>query len=66
MLVHAEWDVDLPSYMLYEYYTKLVNTPYKTMLQISEGTHSVMMEKNRMLMFRGVQEFLDNSFQPEK
>jgi pimeloyl-ACP methyl ester carboxylesterase len=66
MLVHAEWDADLPSYMLYEYFTKLENAPYKIMLQISEGTHTIIMEKNRMLMFRGVQEFLDTSFKPEK
>jgi hypothetical protein len=36
------------------------------MLQISEGTHSIIMEKNRMLMFAGVQEFLDSNFKPEK
>ena len=66
MLVHAEWDADLPSYMLYEYYTKLVNAPYKILLQISEGTHTIIMEKNRMLMFAGVQDFLDSHFQVEK
>jgi hypothetical protein len=66
MLVHAEWDADLPSYMMYEYFTKLENAPYKIMLQISEGTHAIIMEKNRMLMFSGVQEFLDSAFKPEK
>jgi len=66
MLVHAEWDADLPSYMMYEYFTKLENAPYKEMLQISEGTHTIIMEKNRMLMFAGVQEFLDSGFKPEK
>jgi hypothetical protein len=66
MLVHAEWDADLPSYMLYEYYTKLVNAPYKILLQISEGTHTIIMEKNRMLMFASVQDFLDSHFQAEK
>jgi len=66
MLVHAEWDADLPSYMLYEYFTKLENAPYKIMLQISEGTHTLIMEKNRMLMFAGVQDFLDSGFKSEK
>ena len=66
MLVHAEWDADLPSYMMYEYFTKLENAPYKEMLQISEGTHTIIMEKNRMLMFAGVQEFLDSNFKSEK
>ena len=54
------------SYMLYEYFTKLENAPYKIMLQISEGTHTLIMEKNRMLMFAGVQDFLDSGFKPEK
>jgi hypothetical protein len=35
------------------------------MLQISEGTHTIIMEKNRMLMFNGVQDFLDKNFRPE-
>ncbi|PRY96322.1 pimeloyl-ACP methyl ester carboxylesterase [Jezberella montanilacus] len=66
MLVHAEWDADLPSYMMQEYFTKLENAPYKEMLEISEGTHTIIMEKNRMLMFTGVQQFLDHTFKPEK
>jgi hypothetical protein len=36
------------------------------MLEISEGTHTIIMEKNRMLMFTGVQQFLDHTFKPEK
>ncbi len=63
-LVHAEWDQDLPSYMLYEYFNKLVNAPYKRYTQIGEGTHTVFMEKNRMQLFREVQAFLDESFKP--
>ncbi len=61
-LVHAEWDQDLPSYMLYEYFAKLTNAPYKRYVQIGEGTHNVMMEKNRMQLFSAVQVFLDESF----
>jgi pimeloyl-ACP methyl ester carboxylesterase len=66
MLVHAEWDADLPSYMLQEYFKQLTNTPYRILLEISEGTHSIIMEKNRMLMFEGVQLFLDKNFVAEK
>jgi pimeloyl-ACP methyl ester carboxylesterase len=63
-LVHAEWDADLPSYMLYEYFARLTNVPYKRYVQIGEGTHAVMMEKNRMQLFQAVQQFLDESFTP--
>ena len=58
-LAHAEWDQDLPSYMLHAYFAKLTNAPYKRYVEIGEGTHTVIMEKNRMQLFRAVQQFLD-------
>jgi pimeloyl-ACP methyl ester carboxylesterase len=64
-LVHAEWDADLPNYMLYEYFAKLTNTPYKRYVQIGEGTHTIMMEKNRMQLFQAVQQFLDERLSPD-
>jgi pimeloyl-ACP methyl ester carboxylesterase len=64
LLAHAEWDADLPSYMLYEYFARLTHAPYKRYVQIGEGTHSIMMEKNRMQLFQAVQQFLDEKFTP--
>ena len=61
-LAHAEWDQDLPNYMLYAYFEKLTNAPYKRYVQIGEGTHTVIMEKNRMQLFTAVQQFLDEKF----
>jgi pimeloyl-ACP methyl ester carboxylesterase len=58
-LAHAEWDADLPSYMLHAYFAKLTNAPYKRYVEIGEGTHTVIMEKNRMQLFQAVQQFLD-------
>ena len=63
-LAHAEWDADLPSYMLYEYFARLTNAPYKRYVQIGEGTHTVIMEKNRMQLFQAVQQFLDERLTP--
>jgi pimeloyl-ACP methyl ester carboxylesterase len=63
-LAHAEWDADLPSYMLYAYFAKLTNAPYKRYVQIGEGTHTVIMEKNRMQLFQAVQQFLDEDVKP--
>jgi pimeloyl-ACP methyl ester carboxylesterase len=65
-LAHAEWDQDLPSYMLYEYFAKLTNVPYKSYIQIGEGTHTVIMEKNRMQLFHAVQAFLDENHKSGK
>jgi len=61
-LAHAEWDQDTPSYMLYAYFEKLTNAPYKRYVQIGEGTHTVMMERNRMQLFQAVQQFLDEDW----
>ena len=61
-LAHAEWDQDLPNYMLYAYFDKLTGAPYKRYVQIGEGTHTVIMEKNRMQLFTAVQQFLDEKF----
>jgi len=58
-LIHAEWDFDLPSYQAREYFAALTNTPYKRLVEIGEGTHTVMLEKNRMQFFREIMGFLD-------
>jgi hypothetical protein len=50
--------------MLYAYFEKLTNTPYKRYVQIGEGTHTVMMEKNRLQLFQAVQQFLDEEPSP--
>jgi pimeloyl-ACP methyl ester carboxylesterase len=60
LLVKGEWDVDAPASMAQAIFPRLVNAPYKQYLEIGEGTHSVMLEKNRMLLFRAVQRFLDD------
>ena len=65
-LAHAEWDADLPSYMLHAYFAKLTNTPYKRYVEIGEGTHTVIMEKNRMQLFQAVQQFLDERLKPNQ
>lgn len=62
--VHAEWDQDLPRYMLHAYFAALTGAPYRRYVEIGEGTHTVFMEKNRMQLFKEVQAFLDESFQP--
>jgi pimeloyl-ACP methyl ester carboxylesterase len=63
-MVHADWDNDLPSYMLPAYFAKLTNAPYRRYVEIAEGTHTLLMEKNRMQLFQAVQQFLDENIQP--
>ena len=59
LLLHAEWDADLPSYLAQGYFVQLKNTPYKRLIELSEGTHTVMLEKNRMQFFHELMGFLD-------
>ena len=66
LLIKAEWDQDTPAYMAQALFPKLTGAPYKRYVEIGEGTHSVIMEKNRMSLFREVQLFLDESRAPAK
>jgi hypothetical protein len=52
--------------MLHAYFAKLTNVPYKRYVEIGQGTHTVIMEKNRMQLFRSVQQFLDEKFIPDR
>lgn len=63
-VIHAEWDADLPSELAHAYFARLVNAPYKRFVEIGEGTHSVIIEKNRMQLFQAVQQFLDERQAP--
>ena len=61
LLVHAEWDADTPAYMSQALFARLTSAPLKRYVVIGEGTHTVMMELNRMQLFREVQLFLDEA-----
>jgi pimeloyl-ACP methyl ester carboxylesterase len=64
LLVHAEWDHDAPSYMPQTLFPLLVNaTASKRYVELAQGTHMVMLEKNRLKLFEAVQMFLDESRQ---
>jgi pimeloyl-ACP methyl ester carboxylesterase len=58
-IIHAKWDFDLPSYQAQVYFVELKNAPYKRFVEIGEGTHTVMPEKNRVQFFREIMGFLD-------
>jgi pimeloyl-ACP methyl ester carboxylesterase len=61
LLIHAEWDRDTPAYMAQTLFPLLVNAPGKRYVQLAEGTHTIIMEKNRMKLFEAVQAFLDEA-----
>ena len=61
LLIHAEWDADLPSYMARNVFARLTHAPYKRFVELGEGTHTVMLEKNRKQFFDEILAFLTES-----
>jgi pimeloyl-ACP methyl ester carboxylesterase len=61
LLVGAEWDRDTPPYMAQTLFPLLVNSPGKRYVALAEGTHTIIMERNRLKLFEAVQAFLDEA-----
>jgi pimeloyl-ACP methyl ester carboxylesterase len=59
LLVLGEWDRDTPPYMAQTLFPLLTNAKWKRLVMLSEGSHTILMEKNRMLLLRTVQQFLE-------
>lgn len=59
LLIHAEWDRDTPPYMAQTLFPLLINSPGKRYVALAEGTHTIVMERNRMQLFQTVQIFLE-------
>ncbi|MCA8318577.1 MULTISPECIES: alpha/beta hydrolase [Burkholderia cepacia complex] len=65
LLVHGEWDVDVPISLTWALFLELCNAPYRLWSEIGEATHWVLLEKNRLLAFQAVRDFYDRDFEPE-
>jgi pimeloyl-ACP methyl ester carboxylesterase len=61
LLVTAAWDADVPPAMARALYALLVNSPDKRLVELPQGTHTVMLESNRVDLFEAVQGFLEES-----
>jgi esterase/lipase len=59
LMVQAQWDQDTPPYMSQALFPLLTGAPWKQYDLIGEGTHTVIMEKNRLQLFNAVQNFLE-------
>jgi len=52
LVVIGEWDNDTPPTMAQALFPLLVNSPGRRMVMLPEATHSMMLEKNRRMLFR--------------
>jgi pimeloyl-ACP methyl ester carboxylesterase len=61
LIAIGEWDRDTPPYMAQAIFPLLINSPGKRLVMLPEATHHMMLEKNRLMLFRTVQTFLDEA-----
>ena len=59
LIAVGEWDADTPPTMAQTIFPLMTNSPGKRLVMLAEGTHHMMLEQNRMALFRAVQAFLD-------
>ena len=57
----GELDRDTPTYMAQTLFPLLTRAPWKRLSILSGGTHMISMESHRMLLFRSVQQFLEEA-----
>lgn len=59
LVVVGEWDGITPPPMAQAVFQRLKNAPYRRLVVLSEGSHAISHEKNRMHLIREVQHFLE-------
>ncbi|MFL9949049.1 alpha/beta fold hydrolase [Paraburkholderia agricolaris] len=65
LLVHGEWDIDVPIDLAQALFLELKSAPYRQWVEIGEATHLVLLEKNRLLAFQAIRDFYDHAFRGE-
>jgi pimeloyl-ACP methyl ester carboxylesterase len=64
LIAVAEWDRATPIEGAQELFRQLPSGPGKRLVEVGEGTHLLMLEKNRMQLFEEIQHFLDKGGGP--
>ncbi|RWP99107.1 MAG: alpha/beta hydrolase [Mesorhizobium sp.] len=65
LLLHGEWDIDVPIELAHSYFRELKSAPYRRWVEIGEATHLALMEKNRLQAFTAIASFFEENFAPE-
>lgn len=65
LLLHGEWDIDVPIDLALAYFQELTSAPNRLWIEIGEATHMALLEKNRMRAFRAVSTFFRETYMPE-
>jgi pimeloyl-ACP methyl ester carboxylesterase len=65
LLVHAEWDVDVTFDTARDLFSRLTATPYRRWIEIGQGTHMLILEKNRWQAVNAITAFLQEDLAAE-
>ena len=66
LLVHAEWDRDVPIEAAQAFFLQLTGARYRRWVEIGEGTHMILLERNRMQAFHAISGFLKERDQDDR
>jgi pimeloyl-ACP methyl ester carboxylesterase len=58
LLIHAEWDIDVTFDTARDFFSRLTAAPYRRWIEIGQGTHMVILEKNGWQAVNSIIEFL--------
>jgi pimeloyl-ACP methyl ester carboxylesterase len=61
LLIHGEWDIDVPLALAQDYFVHLTGAPNKRWLELGEATHMLMLEKNRVQAYDAFVGFMNES-----
>jgi hypothetical protein len=64
LLIHAEWDVDVPFDTARDFFSRLTAAPYRRWIEIGQGMHMVILEKNCWQAVNAVIGFLHEEAAP--
>jgi pimeloyl-ACP methyl ester carboxylesterase len=64
LLVHAEWDADVTFDTARDFFGRLTAAPYRRWIEIGQGTHMVILEKNRWQAVNSITAFFGEDAVP--
>src|SRR5260221_8373636 len=65
LLVNEEWDGDVTFDTARDLFSRLTATPYRRWIEIGQGTHMIILEKNRWQVINSIIEFLQEDLPAE-
>lgn len=65
LLVHGEWDFDVPMKLAFNYFSELRSAKYRRWVEVGQSTHLLLMESPRLQAYKAIRDFYDEDFQAE-